>query len=309
MGPAGDPDRAAACKPVHTDMQPSREQVLKANAELQAVVQGLAESNRMLVRSQRVLEMRLETERREMQRVREESTRLALAKEEFLANMSHELRTPLNAIIGFSDAILSGVIVDGCPPRCQDYVEDIRGAGSHLLTLVNDMLDVAQSSLALRQEPVDIRRVVHFAAETLSEPAERSQVEIDNRVVEPIPPLMADAARLKKVLVNLLDNALKFTPPGGRVVVEAAADPERGLTLTITDTGVGISAENLPLVLAPFGQLEGVKCRRHHGTGMGLPLSRQLIEAQGGNFHIESLPNAGTTITIRFPSSLLAAAA
>ncbi|MFQ5783364.1 MAG: PAS domain S-box protein [Alphaproteobacteria bacterium] len=226
------------------------------------------------------------------------------AKSEFLANMSHELRTPLNAVIGFSEMIQSEVFGALGNAKYLEYAHDINESGAHLLALINDILDLSKieaGKLDLNEEEVDVSRAIGACLTLIKERADGGNVEIRRRVPEGLPALRADERKLKQILLNLLSNAVKFTPPGGRITVSAATGPRRGFVLRIADTGIGIAADDIPKVLAPFGQVDGALDRKYEGTGLGLPLSKALTELHGGDFEIESEPGQGTVVTVRFP--------
>ncbi|MES2471501.1 MAG: ATP-binding protein [Pseudomonadota bacterium] len=225
-------------------------------------------------------------------------------KSEFLANMSHELRTPLNAILGFSEVISQENFGPGLP-RYRDYAGDIHGAGSHLLSLINDILDLSKAEagkLELRPEDVDMNGLIHEAARLMRGRAAQhdQRLTID---LAPLPPLMVDRLRVKQVLLNLLSNAIKFTPDGGSVSVEAACDDSGDITICVRDTGIGIAADQLAMVFEPFQQIESSMSRRYQGTGLGLSLVRSLMELHGGSVRIESKLQKGTAIFITFPAA------
>jgi signal transduction histidine kinase len=225
-------------------------------------------------------------------------------KSEFLANMSHELRTPLNAIMGFSEVIAKETFGPGLP-RYRDYAGDIHGAGSHLLSLINDILDLSKAEagkLELRPEDVDLNGLIHEAARLMRERA----TEHDQRLaidLAPLPPLMIDRLRVKQVLLNLLSNAIKFTPDGGSVTVEAYCDVGGDVTVSVRDTGIGIAADQLAMVFEPFQQIESTMSRKYQGTGLGLSLVKSLMELHGGSVRIESRLEHGTAIFITFPAA------
>ncbi|HLO75950.1 MAG TPA: PAS domain S-box protein, partial [Magnetospirillum sp.] len=233
------------------------------------------------------------------------------AKSEFLATMSHELRTPLNAIIGFSEIIDQQLLGPVGQPQYREYAHDINESGKHLLQLINDILDVARlevGRVALREELIDPAGIVRACLNMVRERAEAGNVRIGADLPPPTPMLWADARRLKQVLVSVLGNAVKFTPAGGKVSVGLRADAD-GLCITVTDTGIGIAPTDLAKVMAPFGQADSGMARRFEGSGLGLPLSRQLMDLHGGALTLESTPGNGTTVTLRFPAERLRPAA
>ena len=231
------------------------------------------------------------------------------AKTEFLANMSHELRTPLNAIIGFSEVIqneIMGKVQNN--PRYVDYARDIRQAGTHLLSVINDILDIAKieaGQLDLREDVFELGEALEACVKMLLDQATESGLELVCTGPDDLPNLWADEKMFKQIAINLLSNAIKFTPEGGRITLNAEIEPDGALKLTVTDTGIGIAADDLEMALAPFAQVDSAYCRSHEGTGLGLPISKALAELHGGSLDIESEPGVGTTVTVRFPSERL----
>ncbi len=227
------------------------------------------------------------------------------SKSEFLANMSHELRTPLNSIIGFSDILRQQTFGPLGSDRYPQYSNDIHASGLHLLQLINDILDVSKieaDALELSPEPVDIRNAVESCLPMIFERASRAKVVVETEIEDGLPRLVADPLRLKQILLNLLTNSLKFTPSGGDVRVEAYLGKDGGIVLAVTDTGIGIAAEDIPKVTEPFGQVESPLVRRFEGTGLGLSLVKSLTELHGGTFGIDSQVGKGTRATISFPA-------
>lgn len=224
------------------------------------------------------------------------------AKNAFLANMSHELRTPLNAIIGFSEMIalkLRGPL----PETYRHYGELVCTSGLHLLSIINDMLDIAKLSSGkaeLHPEPVGVAAIIAEAVAMIANKAEAAAVQIVTDLDARMPKIDADPLRLRQVLLNLLGNAVKFTPAGGRVAV-ATAIVAGELRVTITDTGIGMAPEDIPRALEPFTQIGKNAQRGQEGTGLGLPISKTLVELHGGRFDIASAPGRGTTVTIGLP--------
>ena len=226
------------------------------------------------------------------------------AKSEFLANMSHELRTPLNAILGFSQMIRDGTLGNVDSRKYREYAEDILASGEHLLGVIDDILDLAKADagkITVDEEDVDLRQVVAVCLRLLRERARAAGVTLSVDYAHRLPLLRADRLKLKRILINLLSNAVKFTERGGAVTVGAAVDGQGGIVLEVRDSGIGMTAEEIPLALAPFCQVEGAMTRRHEGTGLGLPLVKSLSELHGAALELESVPGSGTVATIRFP--------
>jgi signal transduction histidine kinase len=223
-------------------------------------------------------------------------------KSEFLANMSHELRTPLNAIIGFSDVIQSrmfGPISD----RYREYAGNILTSGNHLLGLINEVLDLSKleaGQLELHEENVDLLDIVSISLRFVESQAKKSKVNLSQVMDEKARFIRADERRLRQAVVNLLSNAVKFTPAGGSVRV-VCAHTDSGILIVVSDTGVGMASADIPKAMEPFGQVDSKLSRKYEGTGLGLPLAKDLIELHGGSLTVESQVNVGTTVTITLP--------
>lgn len=230
------------------------------------------------------------------------------AKSEFLASMSHELRTPLNAVIGFSDAMVLEVF-GPLAGRYKNYASDIRSSGAHLLSLINDVLDLTRldaGQAELREEVFDLGELVSECLRMVLNQAQKSDIILSADLGEDLPALNADRRRIKQVLVNLLSNAVKFTPNGGQVKISAQRTAA-GLSLAVADSGIGIAPEDIPKALEVFGQVDSSLARKYEGTGLGLPLSKQLMELHGGSLNLESQVNVGTTVTVTLPRERLVA--
>jgi PAS domain S-box-containing protein len=227
------------------------------------------------------------------------------AKSEFLAVMSHELRTPLNAVIGFSEMLTAGL---GGPltERQKEYLGHITTSGRHLVKLVSDILDVSRleiDKLTLDEETVDLSAILH---ESLRLAGNRDlAVQIALSIEPNLPMLWGDAGRLKQVFVNLLTNAQKFTPAPGSIMLDAKRDEAGGITVTVKDTGIGMSREDTVRVLQPFQHAEGAYARRYGGAGLGLTIVNHLVKLHGGVLTLDSAPNVGTTATVTFPAERL----
>ena len=237
----------------------------------------------------------------ELVAAREEAESLNTGKSRFLANMSHELRTPLNAIMGFSD-VMKAKLFGELPPKYAEYAEMIHDAGSHLLDLINDVLDISKieaERYELHREPIDARDAVSSALRLTRLQADRAGISL--RGLLPSEPLDAEAdpRAVKQIVLNLISNALKFTPQGGSVTVSAQAYGEE-LELVVSDTGVGIAEGDLQRIGRPYEQAGDV-AQKTRGTGLGLSLVRALAELHGGSMLIESRLGEGTSVTVRMP--------
>ena len=232
-----------------------------------------------------------------------------LAKSRFLAGMSHELRTPLNAIIGFSDVIRQKTFGPLSPPRYADYIDDIHRSGEHLLSLINDVLDMAKveaGKFELSRESLDLGSLAERALTLVAPQAASGGI----RLVRDIAPglaVTADDRAMRQVLVNLLSNAVKFTEAGGRVCLFAHRLDDGGMALGVEDSGVGMSKEGLATALEPFGQVQGTMMVAGNGTGLGLPIAKSLVETHGARFCIETAPGKGTRVWSEFPPAAVSA--
>lgn len=224
---------------------------------------------------------------------------------EFLSNMSHELRTPLNAILGFSEIVRNEMFGPLGNERYRGYMTDIHNSGQRLLDLVNDLLAIAKIEVGrveLAENVVDATDLVRHCASVARTQARTKHVMIEVDIPGGLPPLNADQRKLRQILGNLLANAVRFTPAGGRVRISAWCRPETGHVFQIADTGTGIALKDVPLALAPFGQVGSPLHEDQEGVGLGLPLAKALVELHAGSFDLQSEPGAGTTVTVRFPA-------
>ncbi len=252
-------------------------------------------------------------ERRRMEEIRSRAIELELQnrriqeanrlKSEFLANMSHELRTPLNAIIGFGELLYDGN-VDPASPQHKEFLGDILTSGRHLLQLINDVLDLAKveaGKLDFRPETLDLRKVLEEVVSITRTLASAKRIVVRLDVADDLGPIVLDPARLKQVAFNYLSNALKFTPDGGNVTVRVAPEGDSAFRLEIEDSGVGIAQKDLGSLFVDFHQLDAGSSKRHQGTGLGLALTRRLVEAQGGAVGVRSAPGAGSVFHATLP--------
>jgi len=248
----------------------------------------------------------LRRERTRSERLLSRSEAANRAKNDFLAIMSHELRTPLNAIIGFSEIIANQMFGPVGQPKYADYASDIRSSGTHLLSIINDILDISKAEagkLLLEEEPIDPVESLNRAMRMFRQRASELGVELSFRVRDDIPWIIADPRLFNQVAINLTSNALKFTPEGGHVWIEIGLDAARNLALTVRDTGIGVKKADIVRIFEPFVQVENAMSRTHQGTGLGLPLVRKIMSLHGGTVELESETGQGTTVTATFPKS------
>jgi two-component system, cell cycle sensor histidine kinase DivJ len=251
--------------------------------------------------------MRDETEQRQIELEREqaraEAQRASELKGRFLATVSHELRTPLNAIIGFSEMLATDGLVKPGSPQQQDYARIIQTSGMHLLEVVNALLDISKlesGAMTIERDTLDLARLVGECCDLMAMRCTEKNVTLEKVMAGDLPQVMADRRALKQVVINLLSNALKFTPEGGRVTVALVRDKNE-IDISISDTGIGIAEADLPQLGLPFFQAKSAYDRSHEGTGLGLSVVRGLVGLHGGSMSIESAPGEGTRVCIRLP--------
>jgi signal transduction histidine kinase len=256
----------------------------------------------------------LETTKRELQATAENLTKAldaaaaaSQAKSQFLATMSHELRTPLNAIIGFSELVKSEMFGPLGDTRYKGYVNDVHRSGKHLLALVNDVLDFSKidaGHLTLQEDQIDVNETLATSLRMVESQATNGGVTLEREIAHDLPILRADERRVRQILLNLLSNAVKFTPRGGKVRLIAFSD-DNEFVVQVADNGIGMAKEDIPRALERFGQLDGDLNRKYEGTGLGLPLTKKLVELHGGRLDIDSALCVGTKVTVAFPGHRL----
>lgn len=254
--------------------------------------------------AQRIINKQFETNR-ELEGAKIKAETESSAKTEFLANISHELRTPLNAIIGFSEIILSETYGRVDNAQYRDYINDINNSGRHLLSVINDILDFSKASVDKLQVDaieLDLNKLSAASMRFVKPRADGAGVIlVENLPTEHIV-IKADPKRLKQALLNLLSNSVKFTPSGGTVTLALTKNALKKLVyVSVADTGIGMSEQDIPKALSSFGQVDNKLSRKYEGTGLGLPLTKKLVELMGGVFDIQSTPGKGTTVTLIFP--------
>ena len=243
----------------------------------------------------------------ELLRTKDHAESANRAKSEFLATMSHELRTPLNAIIGFSDMVIEETFGPIGSERYREYLRDIRSSGTHLLDLINDILDLSKAEsgqVDLHESVIEVEDLINGSVALVALRARQAGVEIITDIAQDLPQLRADERKVRQALLNLATNAIKFTPPAGRVFLRAGLADGR-LRLAVEDTGIGMASADIPKALSPFGQIDSAHNRRHTGTGLGLPLTKRLVEAHGATFDLKSELGVGTVVTVEFPPDRL----
>ena len=257
---------------------------------------------------------RLEDVRLKIQAMEEQNHRMLEAsrlKNEFLANMSHELRTPLNAIIGFAELMHRGR-VGPVSAKHAEYLGDILTSSKHLLQLINDVLDLAKvesGRMEFRPEPVDLAKLVNEVRDMLRGLAASQSLRVETEVDPDVSAVVVDPARVRQILYNYLSNAIKFTPAGGRVWVRITPEGPDMFRIDVEDTGVGIPAGDLGKLFVEFQQLDAGTAKEHQGTGLGLAVTRRLVEAQAGRVAVQSMPGKGSTFSAILPRGMTMAPA
>ncbi len=267
--------------------------------QLQTNQEALEKTINVLKKSQvRIVEL---AENYEQEKIRAEDANQS--KSEFLANMSHELRTPLNAINGFSDIMKKELFGPLGDPRYKEYVNDILFSGQHLLSLINDILDMSKieaGKMTLNVEAMQMNDMITQVIRILRGRADENRLKLHFNEIQ-LPEIEADPRAVKQILLNLATNAIKFTPEGGAVTIDV--EPKSaGLIIRVSDTGIGISEEDIKRLAQPFEQIDSQYSRQHEGTGLGLALSKSLVELHGGNFSITSVLGEGSTVTFTLPN-------
>lgn len=258
------------------------------------------------IRNNYVAQKVIEQKNQVMKALLDEAEAANRAKSEFLAVMSHELRTPLNAILGFSEMFRQQLMGPLGSPKYVEYAGDIHSSGQHLLAIINDILDLAKAEsgkMDLTETVFDANDVVEKTFRMCAQKAREGQIELNFAPASGNHLIVADERLIHQVAVNLVSNALKFTPPGGRVDVSTQITRSGSFILEIKDSGIGIPPDDLERVLRPFEQVESATARRHGGTGLGLPYSKKIVEIHGGTLKLTSRENLGTTVSIELPPS------
>jgi signal transduction histidine kinase len=256
-----------------------------------------------LTQNLRIANTDLEARAKALTRAVMQAEEASRAKTEFLATMSHELRTPLNAVIGFSEMMKLEIFGPLGAPQYAEYARDINSSGTHLLSVVNDILDLSRVESGndeLFEEKLDVAEVARLVLSFVQPQAEKSDVICLLDAPDDLPTLSADERKLKQILINLVSNAIKFNKAGGSVTVRLGCDPS-GFTIGVADTGIGMRREDIPKALTRFGQLDGDLNRKYEGLGIGLSIVQALAEQHGAELSIDSEPGVGTAVSLKFP--------
>jgi signal transduction histidine kinase len=276
-------------------------ELLESDQALRARIADLEEAQNELERQRRSLLLLTE----QLRTATDQANAANQAKSEFLAAMSHELRTPLNAVIGFSEIMASEALGPIGSPKYQEFARDIFASGQHLLDLINDILDLSKiesGKAMLCEDAIEIPEVIRSVLAIVGEAANGKCVELELECPDGLPKLHADRRKLKQILINLLANAIKFTEAGGKIIIKTWCRTASGHVFQIIDTGIGIAPSDIPKALAKFGQVDSDLNRKYEGAGLGLPLTKVLVELHGGCLDLQSDIGIGTTATVRFPA-------
>jgi PAS domain S-box-containing protein len=242
----------------------------------------------------------------ELVHARRQAERANSAKSEFLAKISHEIRTPLNAIIGFAEVMMEERLGPIGNERYREYLKDIHTSGEHLVSLINDLLDLSKieaGKLDLNFSSVDLNEIASQSMALMQPQANRERIIIRTALSPDLPPVVADTRSIRQIVLNLLSNSIRFTPPGGQVIVSTSLTDEGEVHLRVRDTGIGMTENEIKTALEPFRQIATSGRGKDGGTGLGLPLTKALVEANRASFTIKSTVNAGTLVEIAFPST------
>lgn len=242
----------------------------------------------------------------EVRRAKEKAEISDRAKTDFLSNMSHELKTPLNAVIGFSELMAGEVLGPIGTPQYREYAQEICDSGRHLAKIVNDILDVSRleaNAVEAQDDRIRIEPLVESSLRLVADRARESEISLTVSMPPDLPVLIADRRMMKQMMSNLLTNAVKFTPRDGKVSITGISTPERGIEISVRDSGCGIPADMLDNVTKPFHQADASLNRKHEGTGLGLALVSSMMSLHDGSLVLESEPGTGTTATLQFPAA------
>jgi len=277
-----------------------------------AIERAVQERTAELAKANGELQVKIVERRRaetNLRAAKEQAEIASRAKSEFLAMVSHELKTPLNAIIGFSDILAGQTLGPLGKDQYRDYAADIRDSGHYLLKIINDILDLSRietGTLVLNEEAVELAATARSAVRIIAPRAEQAGLELSFQAEPGMAPVIVDERAIKQIIVNLLSNAVKFTPKDGKIELTIATISDRP-TITVADTGIGIAPQELARIYEPFVQVDTSLARRYEGTGLGLTLTKRLVELHGGRLDLTSTVGSGTTVTVHLPRERWAA--
>jgi Amt family ammonium transporter len=249
-----------------------------------------------------ILEKRVAGRTEELQKANIALEKANSLKSEFLATMSHELRTPLNAIIGFAE-VLKDEITGTLNAEQKEYLGDIHSSGQHLLNMINSILDLSKieaGKFELQNEEFSVEETIHEVLNTITECSHKKDICLRTYILEDIPSIRADKVKFKQIMYNLLSNAIKFTPENGKITINAKL-MDHHIQIAVSDTGIGIKPEDMEKLFEAFRQVDGSYARRYEGTGLGLILTKRLIELHGGKIWVKSMYGKGSTFTFTLP--------
>jgi len=289
------------------DVPPRPQAVINLVIEMTIVIFPMMLYGRRVIAELKKSKAELAEMSRRLEIAAEQAHQANRAKSTFLANMSHELRTPLNAIMGFSEIMKDQHLGPVNNPRYLSYAKDIHASGRYLLGIINDILDLSKieagkMSLESAEEFV-FAPTVQGSLAMIQSLGEKFDVELINNMPQDGVRLVAVERMVRQILINLVGNAIKFTPAGGTVCVTGGARADGGYDVTVSDSGVGMSEEDIAVALTPFGQIANMMGAKHAGTGLGLPLAKAMMELHGGTLTIRSAPYTGTAVTLAFPAA------
>jgi signal transduction histidine kinase len=242
----------------------------------------------------------------ELTQARALAERASSQKTDFLARVSHEIRTPLNAIIGFSELMIDERFGPVTNDRYRDYLRDINRSGNHVLDLVNDLLDISKIEAGQQEmeyEAVSLNDTLAETVAMMQPQANRERVIIRSSFASKLPEVVADLRSVRQIALNVLSNAVRYTQAGGQVIISTAYEPSGDVVMRVRDTGVGMTQAEIEQALKPFKQINSLKRARGDGTGLGLPLTKAMVEANRARFTINSTPGEGTLVEVAFPST------